>query len=116
MSDFLQDYVGMQDKQGFSFDIWIGPIDPRAALTPVTFANQIAPKHSAEYLHNVTRAHEVRSVALQLLAGSEEEPGILARLFIQWNAMVPGLLDGNRSVDTKVRNGIKAFVETYALV
>lgn len=116
MSAFLEDYVGMADKLGFNFDIWIGPIDPRAALTPVTFPNQIAPKHSAEYLHNVTRAYEVRSFALQLLAGSEEEPGILARLFIQWNAMVPGIFDGNRTVDTKIRNGIKAFVETYLLV
>jgi hypothetical protein len=116
MSAFLEDYVGIADKLGFTFDIWIGPIDPRGALTPVTFANQIAPKHSAEYLHNVTRAHEVRSIALQLLAGSEAEPGIIARMFAQWNSMVPGMFDGNKTVDAKVRGGIKAFVETYMLV
>ena len=116
MSDFLHEYVGMQDKHGYSYDFRVGPDHPQASLDLVAFDQQIASKYSVQYIHNVTRAHDVRAVSLRLLAGAGNEKSVVERLFSHWNAMVPGMFDGNKAVDAKVQDHINAFVETYFLV
>jgi hypothetical protein len=116
MSEFLQDYIGMQDKHGYTYDFRVGPQDPQASLDMVAFDQQIAPKYSVQYINNVYRAHDVRAMSLRLLAGGGTEKSIIERLFSQWNAMVPGMFDGNKTVDSKVRDNIKSFVETFVLV
>jgi hypothetical protein len=106
----------MQDKHGYTYDFRVGPEDPQSSLDMVAFDQQIAPKYSAQYINNVYRAHDVRAMAIRLLAGGGTEKSVIERLFNQWNVMVPSMFDGNKAVDAKVRDNIKPFVETFVLV
>jgi hypothetical protein len=116
MTEFLHEYIGLQDKNALAFDYRVGPNDPQASLDIVAFDQQIAPKHSVEYINNINRAHEVRAITMRILAGGGSEKSVIERLFTQWNKMSPGYLEGNRALQTKVRDNVKSFFETYALV
>ncbi len=116
MTEFLREYIGMQDKLSYSYDFRVGPNDPQASLDLVAFDQQIAPKSGNDYIKNVNRAHEVKAMSLRMLAGGGTEKSVLELLFSQWASLIPGVFDGTSAVKTKIRDNVKSFVETYMLV
>ena len=116
MTEFLHEYIGLQDKLSYSYDFRVGPNDPQASLDLVAFDQQIAPKSGNDYIKNVNRAHEVKAMALRMLAGGGTEKSVLELLFSQWALLIPGMFDGTSAVKTKIQDNVKSFVETYTLV
>jgi hypothetical protein len=113
MTEFLEAFIGLQDKYDFAYEFHVGADDPQAPLAVATFDKQIAPKHSVQYIQNVVHAHQVRAMALRLLAGGGTEESAIGQLFHRWNSMVPGLFDGNSVVNARVQDNVGLFFETY---
>jgi hypothetical protein len=113
---FLQEYIGLQDKQGFAYDLSVGPNDPQASLITVAFDQQIAQKYSVNYINNVVRAHDVRAMALRKLAGGGTEKSTIERLFVTWNSMAPSMFDSKKAAETKIRGNVKSLFDQFVLV
>jgi hypothetical protein len=116
MTDFISKYIGTSNLSQCSYDFRVGPNDPTAALDLVLFESRIAEKNTAQFIRDIRRAHEVKSMAVRLLAGGGSESSAISRLIKAWAKMVPSIVDGNSTVNSKVRNNIRAFVDEYVLV
>lgn len=109
-------YVGLADNVAFGERMYLGPNDPTAAVTPVYFGGDIADQRSTQYIIEVRCAHDVIARTIWVLAGDANagsEQGAIARLFQQWNAMVPGIFEGQKSFDVKLTYHIAYFARTY---
>jgi hypothetical protein len=116
-TQFLNTYIGLNDKGSFGGVLGLGPNDPSAVISAVAFDADLAPKQSKEYIAEVRRAHEVVARVNHLLAGGmiggQGVTGRLTELYRLWNSMKSGMLEDQRKYASRLQGVIKEFLSVY---